>query len=692
MRAKHVLRFGVFLIAGLLSMGSVGATVFVEPADTVTQSLWRTGAWLEGDGEYGTDGYVVYGLNAPDNDWVQPYDPALTNTDSLVSLPAYIADVALAANNTGRWSGNGNFGYIEDPSTDDVLTPTPVIAWGAEPYVFTITRASPQAFRLVVIYATGDGQMPTWTATVDDGSGPVQATTAASVTPGIFYQVFDVSTGTDPITVSVVADTVNGWITGFAFDPFKGFPAGNPSPADDPEGTTKVPVDDVVLSWDTGLSLGGQEVNEAIRKHYLYTNFANPADPNLYLVAEIDAGTPTQPSASYGPIGLERDQIYRWQIEEGLDDGQGGVYGPGDPNNILGPVWTFHTVLSVPMLVEGLPGDQVVDAGGEATFEVEATNPFTGDATGLTYQWYKDGDLLAGATEPTLVVTAVQDADEGTYVCRVTISDTGAFSDSKAARLTIKRLIAHWPLDGDPNDVVDGYGGSAIGEPAYVEGVIGQAMEFDGVDDHIVLPAGLEDLTTGLTLSVWARPTAVGTWARFVDFSNGLASDNVLFTRAGNSNDLAFEVYQGGASAGGVTAAGAIELDTWQLFTVTLDTLGNARLYKNGILVAAGTVGLPNVISRGTNYIGRSAWDTDALYTGQMDDLRLYNHALTPEEVADLYVDVMGPICPARPDFDVSGPDGEPDCRVNLLDLAAFAESWLVCGEYPTCITEIPMP
>jgi hypothetical protein len=35
------------------------------------------------------------------------------------------------------------------------------------------------------------------------------------------------------------------------------------------------------------------------------------------------------------------------------------------------------------------------------------------------------------------------------------------------------------------------------------------------------------------------------------------------------------------------------------------------------------------------------------------------------------------------PELDISGPDGQPDCRVDFYDFAEFAESWLECTLIP---------
>ena len=117
-----VMTFGMFVTAN--------AGVAFVGGDTTTQSNWRTAAALEPDLEYGTDGYVIYGLKVDDAVYIS-YDASwvYAESDNLVSLPAYIDDISLAGA-TFTWSGNGNFGPIEAPANGTAQTNTSLLANG----------------------------------------------------------------------------------------------------------------------------------------------------------------------------------------------------------------------------------------------------------------------------------------------------------------------------------------------------------------------------------------------------------------------------------------------------------------------------------------------------------------------------------------------------------------------------------
>jgi Concanavalin A-like lectin/glucanases superfamily/PA14 domain/Bacterial lectin/Immunoglobulin I-set domain len=169
-------------------------------------------------------------------------------------------------------------------------------------------------------------------------------------------------------------------------------------------------------------------------------------------------------------------------------------------------------------------------------------------------------------------------------------------------------------------------------------GKVQAAMKFDGVGGYIQGQNISDDFSTnGLTIALWAYPVDnLESWARFIDYANGAASDNILFARNGTSPDLTFEVYNGAVSGGQVTAPGAIALKQWQHFAVTMDTSGNVIIYKNGVALTNGVAYVPNAVARTNDFLGRSNWAQDGYYFGKMDDVRLYMRVLDPAAIAAL--------------------------------------------------------
>jgi hypothetical protein len=202
----------------LLTAAAAEATVSPVGVDTIAGANWRTGATLEADAQYGTSGYVVFGLNATNGVYTPGFDISPANAANAYSLPAGISDVTTIDTNIGMWSGNGNFGQMQDPANGNALTAAPVLANSAGTRQFTINRITSEAWRLTLMTASGDGEGTLYNVAVDDGTGE-RTQTWDHLANGLVYHVFDITAGTDPISVTVTTTGQNRSLTGMAFDP-----------------------------------------------------------------------------------------------------------------------------------------------------------------------------------------------------------------------------------------------------------------------------------------------------------------------------------------------------------------------------------------------------------------------------------------------------------------------------------------
>jgi hypothetical protein len=207
-------------------------------------------------------------------------------------------------------------------------------------------------------------------------------------------------------------------------------------------------------------------------------------------------------------------------------------------------------------------------------------------------------------------------------------------------------------------------------------------MTFDGSSNYVILPkTGLDNFTSGFSASVWAYTSSTANWAKYFDFGNGAASDNILLTRVGRTNDLAFTVYRGG-SAQTVTAPNVITLNSWQYFSVSVNSAGVANLFVNGALVASNTNAnfVPNNVSRAYDFVGLSNWTGDAIFQGQMGDLSIWNKPLSADEIRTGYTSGfegtetglvglwrLGDLGSTVPDSGPNGYDGGVNGNVNAL-------------------------
>lgn len=450
----------------------------------------------------------------------------------------------------------------------------------------------------------------------------------------------------------------------------------NIAPADGASGVSTEPV----LRWATVEDIWGN-VNPNVAAHYLYVS-AGGEDPNVSLEATILADGP---EASYDQLELERDTRYFWRIEEAMDDGAGGFTGPGDPNNIVGGLWSFETIKSVPV-IQQQPADVFVRVGDRAEISIAVAT-----LSPEHYQWYKlvDGgdDLAVGGDSPVLVIDPVSESDAGYYYCIVT-NEAGAAGPSDAAELILKRMSAHWTLDA--GDFAGGqYIDSAGGHHATTAGAAVTFVEgMDGTPNGAVVI----DPNSWANAGVW-NPAAqtnqfsVSMWMRWEGITGGhhrpIAQRGVDWSTAAwglqinqNTPNIEFRSYSAGGPQGALTAT---DFGRWQHVCATFDGVIGA-MYIDGRLVQSRSVNLTPAADSPL-IIGAGASDGNLRFNGVLDDIRIYNYALSAEEAADIWYEVTEePVCLNPPDraYDRNG-----DCVVDLADFAVFALHWLECGWYP---------
>jgi hypothetical protein len=162
-----------------------------------------------------------------------------------------------------------------------------------------------------------------------------------------------------------------------------------------------------------------------------------------------------------------------------------------------------------------------------------------------------------------------------------------------------------------------------------------KATNFDGLNDHIVLPpAGLTNLAGGFSVGVWVNP-AVDNVNHILDIGNGPSEDSVVISRSGTSNSIYVYVCQaGGTNGSSVEVSNMIETNKWQYITVTVDANRNVSMFKNGVLMGTGTLSfMPRNVLRTSNFVGRSNWPNEPYFKGQMNSLSIWNRDLSAADI-----------------------------------------------------------
>jgi hypothetical protein len=198
-------------------------------------------------------------------------------------------------------------------------------------------------------------------------------------------------------------------------------------------------------------------------------------------------------------------------------------------------------------------------------------------------------------------------------------------------------LVGQWKLDeGGGTIAVDASGndnnGTLEDEPTVVDGQFGQALAFES--SRVAIPAS-DTLTADLfqesfTLTAWINPERTGnTWQQVFRAITASATNDTLFLN--NDGRLSWRGTVNGAWAGGMceTAADVVPAGQWTHVAVTGDQT-NFRIYVNGELSQESAFQTTDGANT-TYYIGGTAGGES--YSGMVDDLRVYNHALSEDDI-----------------------------------------------------------
>ena len=211
----------------------------------------------------------------------------------------------------------------------------------------------------------------------------------------------------------------------------------------------------------------------------------------------------------------------------------------------------------------------------------------------------------------------------------------------------IKTLVVYFR--GDVNNApapvyVKINNGTASGDPVYGQGLtgLGKALGFDGTNDYVDLPIGsLVSALSSSSFAVWVYFNNVGNaWQQIFDFGNpgvGTASPNVyMFLSSNNGSRIVRFAIRTATVNEQIVNGLAAPTTGWHHAAVVIDSASmTLRLYQDGLLVRSGaTTVLPKALGVTTqNWLGRSQYTTDPYFGGAVDDLRIYNRALSESEV-----------------------------------------------------------
>ncbi|MHC4116094.1 MAG: LamG-like jellyroll fold domain-containing protein [Planctomycetota bacterium] len=335
------------------------------------------------------------------------------------------------------------------------------------------------------------------------------------------------------------------------------------------------------------------------------------------------------------PEGLVPGTTYYWRIDEVND---------ADPNSPwTGPVWSFW--------VPPKKAYEPVPADGVKVLDADVTLSWTGGFGSKLHTVYfgDDFDTVNNATGgvaqgTTTFAAGTLDSDK-TYYWRVDEldpptthkGDVWSFRTLPEIAVTDPNLIGWWKFDEGAGTValdMSGHGnhGELRGDPEWIEGQDGGALDFDGIGDFVFTGKSASDL--GIEAD---KPKSVAAWVYTRSFNSGGIFDvgarsggqDFCLRTLGGVNDWRTQ-YWGGANDHDFTLTSQ---NVWVHFTLVYSGT-QSTVYANGASVSSEPRTL-NTSTANPFQIACYGWQAN-YFDGIIDDVRLYNKALTVEEITQI--------------------------------------------------------
>jgi hypothetical protein len=238
-------------------------------------------------------------------------------------------------------------------------------------------------------------------------------------------------------------------------------------------------------------------------------------------------------------------------------------------------------------------------------------------------------------------------------------------------------LIAHYPLNGNANDVVGGHNGTIKGNPQWASGYLEGALKFGGNGDYVGIGYSPDLALNEFTVSAWVKVAAdPGVFGILGTRSGGEYTFDLKVQAANVHGDIgtgtawintAIDI--GSGDTGTTGQGGDLVVYRWYMIAYVIDnTHQQVKLYLDGDLKRTITIsGTPLLMQSSESMrigdTGYSEW-----MNGLIDEVRIYKRALSAAEIAWLAGYTSPLSIPA---------DLHQDGKIDFKDFAVLADSWL---------------
>jgi len=220
----------------------------------------------------------------------------------------------------------------------------------------------------------------------------------------------------------------------------------------------------------------------------------------------------------------------------------------------------------------------------------------------------------------------------------INASDLAAFAENW---LTVPGVVAYWALDETESsiahDIAGDHDGTVNGGPIWrpTGGKLYGALEFDGIDDYISTPFVLNPATGPFSVFAWTKGGAPG--RVIISQTKGTGYGAIWLGTDSSQGNLLTGLTNSSIFTPPLVSGFVITDGDWHKIGVVWDGL-RRHLYVDGAEVANDSNKLWSLLpSDGGLHIGAGkTLDAAEFWSGLIDDIRIYDHALNTDEIKSL--------------------------------------------------------
>ena len=204
-------------------------------------------------------------------------------------------------------------------------------------------------------------------------------------------------------------------------------------------------------------------------------------------------------------------------------------------------------------------------------------------------------------------------------------------------------LVGWWPFNGNANDESgNGNNGTVNGATLTIDrnGVANNAYEFNSSSNNSI-SIGSFNLLNDFTINAWYKLNSIGGWQNIISKYGANGGYALLF----DPNGVLYAHTNQGTASGDACTSNYIEnTNIWHMATLILSQ-GVLKFFIDGIDQGSCTSMNNSSPNSSITYFGRQSAGTSENVNGKLDDIGIWNRALTQQEITNLYTSTVPVSC-----------------------------------------------